>query len=304
MDEGPRDFHDDWEILGHGLDSPRSSSVETLDGTDQGIGDEAGGMIKVDYFAVQGSGFYRGGDVSESGDSVGSEKPSWIDPGSDNARYGKGLAADWSDDSGSDEERRFGEFEGKKAEEGRDGVYLHESGKSDDGVPLGAGVGAKGEISLYESVQNEIRKFGDEVPVQNDGVVEGGDDGVGMKDEEEKDNEGVTQEESGRGSGFVWWKVPFELVRYCVMRMNHPVWTFSVAAAVMGVLMLGRKLYRMKQRTRALQLKVAVDDKKVSQVMSRAARLNEAFSVVRRVPIVRPVLPAPGVGPWPAMSLR
>lgn len=38
--------------------------------------------------------------------------------------------------------------------------------------------------------------------------------------------------------------------------------------------------------------------------MSRAARLNEAFSVVRRVPIVRPSLPAAGVTPWPVMSLR
>ena len=38
--------------------------------------------------------------------------------------------------------------------------------------------------------------------------------------------------------------------------------------------------------------------------MSRAARLNEAFSVVRRVPIIRPALPAAGVNPWPVMSLR
>jgi hypothetical protein len=38
--------------------------------------------------------------------------------------------------------------------------------------------------------------------------------------------------------------------------------------------------------------------------MSRAARLNETFSVVRRVPIVRPLLPAAGVNPWPMMSLR
>lgn len=43
---------------------------------------------------------------------------------------------------------------------------------------------------------------------------------------------------------------------------------------------------------------------KVSQFMSRAARLNEAFSVVRRVPIIRPALPAGGVNPWPVMSLR
>lgn len=43
---------------------------------------------------------------------------------------------------------------------------------------------------------------------------------------------------------------------------------------------------------------------KVSQFMSRAARLNEAFSVVRRVPIIRPSLPAAGVTPWPVISLR
>ena len=43
---------------------------------------------------------------------------------------------------------------------------------------------------------------------------------------------------------------------------------------------------------------------KVSQFMSRAARLNEAFSVVRRVPVIRPSLPAPVVAPWPVMSLR
>lgn len=38
--------------------------------------------------------------------------------------------------------------------------------------------------------------------------------------------------------------------------------------------------------------------------MSRAARLNEAFSVVKRVPIVRPALPASGVAAWPVMSMR
>lgn len=43
---------------------------------------------------------------------------------------------------------------------------------------------------------------------------------------------------------------------------------------------------------------------KVSQFMSRAARLNEAFSVVKRVPVIRPSLPAVGVTPWPVMSLR
>ncbi|CAN1148148.1 hypothetical protein LINPERHAP2_LOCUS16292 [Linum perenne] len=55
----------------------------------------------------------------------------------------------------------------------------------------------------------------------------------------------------------------------------------------MGFVILGRRLYNMKRKAKSLHLKVIVDDKKVSQFMSRAARLNEAFSVARRVPIVR-----------------
>lgn len=41
---------------------------------------------------------------------------------------------------------------------------------------------------------------------------------------------------------------------------------------------------------------------KASLFMSRAARLNEAFSVVKRAPIVRPPLPAGGVTPWPVLA--
>lgn len=43
---------------------------------------------------------------------------------------------------------------------------------------------------------------------------------------------------------------------------------------------------------------------KVSQVMNRAARLNEAFYVVKRLPIIRPSLPAVGVTTWPVASIR
>ncbi|KAJ8769853.1 hypothetical protein K2173_008935 [Erythroxylum novogranatense] len=117
---------------------------------------------------------------------------------------------------------------------------------------------------------------------------------------DEKQQPGGHKEEKRK---VAWWKVPFEVLKFCVFRVN-PIWTFSMAAAVMGFVILGRKLYKMKHKTRTLQLKVAVDDKKVSQVMSRAARFNEAFSVVRRVPIVRPLLPAAVVNPWPVVSLR
>ncbi|KAJ6297193.1 hypothetical protein OIU78_022843 [Salix suchowensis] len=58
----------------------------------------------------------------------------------------------------------------------------------------------------------------------------------------------------------VWWKVPFEVLRYCIFRLN-PVWSVSVAAAVMGFVILGRRLYNMRRKTKSLQLKVTVDDK-------------------------------------------
>ncbi|KAI4321217.1 hypothetical protein MLD38_034624 [Melastoma candidum] len=296
MDEGcpeAASFTDDWEVLAVCPDSPpSSSSVLALD--EASIG---GGLIKVDYFAAHGSGFLSsGGDVSESGDSVASDKPSWIDPSSDNGRYGKGSTEPWSDESGSSD--------GVPEERAKGEVDLYESMERVVGYGgICADVKAKGEVSLYDSVRSEIVKFEDEVVMGcGDGgeVGRGGgggdDDGVGMKVDEEK-----AEDESRRGR-VVWWKVPLELVRYYAMRMGNPVWTFSVAAAILGVVMLGRKLYKMRQKTRAMPLKVTVDDKKVSQFMNRVARLNEAFSVVRHVPIIRPVLP--GVSQLPVMSMR
>ncbi|CBI31246.3 unnamed protein product, partial [Vitis vinifera] len=130
----------------------------------------------------------------------------------------------------------------------------------------------------------------------------------GGGDQNDNENVGAIKEVESKGDKelkrrVVWWKVPLEFFRYCAFRVS-PVWSFSVAAAILGIVILGRRLYRMKRKSRSLQLKVTVDDKKVSQFMSRAARLNEAFSVVRRVPIIRPALPAAGVNPWPVMSLR
>ncbi|RDX69694.1 hypothetical protein CR513_51156, partial [Mucuna pruriens] len=117
------------------------------------------------------------------------------------------------------------------------------------------------------------------------------------------------QEEEKR---LVWWKLPFEVLRYWVnplplplpLSLPLPVWSLSLAA-FLGLFFLGRRLYRMKRKTQTFKLNLALDDKKVSQLMGRVARLNEAFSVVRRVPIVRPPsLPASSVTLRPVMSLR
>ncbi|XP_059294654.1 uncharacterized protein LOC132047659 [Lycium ferocissimum] len=141
----------------------------------------------------------------------------------------------------------------------------------------------------YDSV-----KFGDFDEGQNSHLQDGS---------EKKENGNVEGEK--KKMSIVWWKVPIELFKYWGLRVG-PVWTFSVAAAVaMGFVILGsRLLYKMKRKTKKLELKVSVNDKKkVSQFMSRSARLNEAFSIVKLVPVIRPQLPAPGITLWPAMSL-
>ncbi|CAL0310959.1 unnamed protein product [Lupinus luteus] len=128
----------------------------------------------------------------------------------------------------------------------------------------------------------------------------------GDKNNDENDDEDDDENEYKRRV-VAWWKVPFEVLKYWVVRVSPvPVWSLSVAAtaAFLGLVILGRRLYKMKRKTQTLKLNLALDDKKVSQLMGRVARLNEAFSVVRRVPIGRPSLPASSVTLRPVMSMR
>ncbi|XWS27590.1 hypothetical protein CRYUN_Cryun26dG0129400 [Craigia yunnanensis] len=70
-------------------------------------------------------------------------------------------------------------------------------------------------------------------------------------------NEGSTIDEmklyvksvyQGNKKRVVWWKVPFELLRYCVFKVS-PIWSFSVAATLMGFAILGHILYKMKRKS-------------------------------------------------------
>jgi hypothetical protein len=140
------------------------------------------------------------------------------------------------------------------------------------------------DVSVVELEAGDVQSSGSESAVVEEMKLKGQPDGDEMKN-------------------VVWWKVPFEVMKYCLFKVS-PVWTISMAAALMGIVILGRRLQKMKRKAHSLELKLAIDDKKVSQFMSRAARLNEAFSVVRRVPMVRPPLPVAGLNPWPVMSLR
>ncbi|KAK1257724.1 putative protein phosphatase 2C 2 [Acorus gramineus] len=84
----------------------------------------------------------------------------------------------------------------------------------------------------------------------------------------EVDEPGAEAEAGGEGKKrgvVVWWKVPFEMMKLCAFRVK-PIWSFSVAVAMIGLVVMGRRLYDMKRKSRSVTLKVTVDDKVRSHV--------------------------------------
>ncbi|XP_021605001.1 uncharacterized protein LOC110609605 isoform X2 [Manihot esculenta] len=316
----------DWEVLVNSdadlINSPNSpNNSRTLDEIEA----DSEGVLKLDYFSLDNDSRYAKTvvDASEEG-SVESDNPSWIDPGPE-PRYQRRNSGEFWSDSGSDrsDERKFSDsdvknelgivenvktevgFEGIREIEGKDG----KEGKFESPEGNFSNMVSKNEISFDEKFlpdsSGEYLVFGD-IGKVNEGSEFMGESNTENAPKEESSNVVAAGERKPVGNEenrkTVWWKVPFELLKYCLFRVG-PVWSFSMAAAVMGFVILGRRLYKMKRKTRSLPLKVTVDDK-VSQFVSRAGRLNEAFSVVRRVPIVRPLLPSSGVNSWPMMTLR
>ncbi|XP_062223067.1 uncharacterized protein LOC133921958 isoform X1 [Phragmites australis] len=100
----------------------------------------------------------------------------------------------------------------------------------------------------------------------------------------------------------VWWRLPFKLLHYCAWKVK-PVWSFSIAAALLGLAVLGRRMYMKRRKARGLpQIKIVFDDKRASQFADRASRLNEAFLIARRVPMPRTSSGA--VLPWSMVQER
>lgn len=308
----------DWEML---QSSGETGSVVSSDSGDvmrglEGIEGDSGGMIRTDYFSIDSKNNYESGMIEEG--SVESDNPSWIDPGSE-TRYPRKEPGEFWSDSASDrsDDRKFEEFDARNELGFSENVKIEE---------VFEGIGDQNEFRKYWSdsvgkVPNPT-EFGDFETQPEVGIHAYANSDEGSQDfSAEKSSAAVAPAdcvsgrdeiveaksvaEGGEKSNItvVWWKVPFQLLKYYCFRVN-PVWTFSVAAAVMGFLILGRRWNKMKKKTQGLQLKVTMDEKKVSQFMSRAARLNEAFSIVKRVPVIRPPLSAPGVAPWPMVTLR
>nr|GEV48455.1 transmembrane protein [Tanacetum cinerariifolium] len=256
----------DWELVldDHDDDVNTTQPTSYLEHHDQGI-------IQFDYFSIDGT-KHVFDDHDDERVSVESDNPSWIDPVCDVNTYTKSKPLNEVWTSSSDDDAKFIESDTNSIKSDISEV------KFSDNVQ-----GETSEVKFLDNLGSETESS------ETDKV----DEKLGM--------------DVGRSGGedrvMVWWKLPMDLLKYCLFKAS-PVWSLSVAAAMMGVVLLGRRLYNMTHKTRTLQLKVAMDDKKVSQVMNRAARLNEAFSVVKRSPIIRPALPAAGISPWPMMALR
>ncbi|KAG9129029.1 hypothetical protein Leryth_016865 [Lithospermum erythrorhizon] len=303
----------DWEVLHHNFDAealPFIGEVAEAEESCDLVGDSEG-MVQNNYFSLESKKKFVVSDdrVDSEVSSKSSDNPSWIDPAFDTQYQRKHSAESWSDSSSDRSDGKKYEFEGKFDvgfvqsdqdrifEGGFDGVehMIAESGENLEVLLSDSGGVSSGEM-IVEGVQGS-----GELGMKKDAILgeeDGGREGTDAKGETE-----VNRVEEKKGKrGMVWWRLPIEFLRYCVFK--GPVWTVSVAAAFMGFVILGRRLYKMKKKSKALGPRVIMDDKKISQFMSRAARLNEAFSVVKRVPVIRPSLPAVGVTPWPVVSLR
>ncbi|GER27605.1 pentatricopeptide repeat (PPR) superfamily protein [Striga asiatica] len=299
----------DWELLHSSSDSD-SAPLSCPDSGESFNEIDAGGLIQVNYFSLDAQNSF-GEDVDDDDKSAAeSDNPSWIDPGSEGkpTRFINRESGEFWSDSGSDrsDDRKFGEMEARKEmilshdverEVRVEGVgeILEEDGKKAE--DLGVDISSTEHGDVATEVDSRLEP---EVSCQQYNDMKRNESGDEVMEDGGSKENGELKKRS-----VVWWKMPVEFLKYCVFRMS-PVWAVSVAAAaMMGFAILGRRLYKMKKRTKGLEIKVTVDGQKVSQVMSRAARLNEAFSIVRRVPVIRPSLPAVGsTTTWPIMSLR
>lgn len=276
--EGEAGEFQDWEVL-NSSDPGLVNSSDTAENPRnvEGVEDDTEGMIRSDYFSLDNQGRYAKavaaeGDLSEGG-SIESDNPSWIDPGSE-TRYARKNSGEFWSDSGSDQsdDRKISDLAAKKeldvadnvkTQVGFDGIgEIHTTEKDScnfwsdsggDGLVSkeieGVGKGDGMDFTEFDSVNNSITELeGDRNSAESERLAV----------EEVKSNE--KSDGVGEKRTVVWWKVPFELLKYYVFRVS-PVWTFSVAAAVMGFVILGRRLYKMKRKSQSLQLKVTVDDK-------------------------------------------
>ncbi|XP_031475453.1 uncharacterized protein LOC116247406 isoform X1 [Nymphaea colorata] len=267
MDDLPEGDFPDWEILPSHDRCIASPPHEPQDHQNSGfVEDDSHGIIKPLYFSSDPAVNFLGVQEASEGDTSGA------DPEPDDPM--------WVDPClESCLRERVVEMDESEEEK------PEKSSESGDSLP---------ENHVFEPERMEVEAVAgcnEESKEVGSGLEPGG--------LEEKEFRVVGRESKVRS----WWRVSFELMKVFVLR-SSPFWSLSVGVVAMGVLILGRRWYKAKRKAQS-SIKVCVEDKqKVSQFMVQAARLNEAFSVVRRVPAIRSSLLPSGVSPWPVIGLR
>ncbi|CAO1946818.1 unnamed protein product, partial [Urochloa humidicola] len=105
------------------------------------------------------------------------------------------------------------------------------------------------------------------------------------------------------GAPVRWWKLPLDALRVWALRAARSAWSVPFAVALLGFAVLGRRLYRMRRQSKAVgRVRLVLDEKKASQFRGQASRLNESTAILRRAPIIKPMLPTNGVTPWPVLG--
>jgi len=117
---------------------------------------------------------------------------------------------------------------------------------------------------------NNLRRWNDsdsdsDVVSANNVAVAGIDDKEVVDEVVESGIDSAVVEEEGKEDEkrLVWWKVPLEVLKHWVSPFSVVSMPLSVAAAAafLGLLILGRRLYKMKRKTQTLKLNLALDDK-------------------------------------------
>lgn len=229
-----------------------------------------GGAIKSDYFALDSEARYPKRAALAAGDSeeeeeglADSDNPSWVDPESD-SRYldrpegvlglagiglpRRDLGGFWLDESSEGQRSQLDSEKGDPGHVGNSGLELGLEGIEDGHQNSDKKDASCGGIGEIEGVN-----MGKEEPgnMESDASVEMVDKRVASE---------TVSVSGGEKRAMAWWKLPLELLKFCAFRVK-PVWSISIAAVFLGFVVLGRRFYRMKHKSRSIPLKVSIDEK-------------------------------------------
>ncbi|KAF3337817.1 hypothetical protein FCM35_KLT18404 [Carex littledalei] len=121
----------------------------------------------------------------------------------------------------------------------------------------------------------------------------------------DQEKNSVSEKAMGRGKLWpvVWWKSQLDnLFKYfgVVGISCKPFWCMSVVAAMVGFVVLRKRVFRMKDKGRAVTTSV----KKEAQLVAIAVQLHQTLSEVRRIPVIKILPPGGDANPWAIVPVK